>query len=103
MPLDLSVVVPVGTAVVAVGGVVFAALKFNREDAGKVVSQQSVVLQDMHTLNERLHADLARAVTERDLLLGKVTDCNERIEELTGEIAGLKGRINDLESAMGAV
>ncbi len=77
------------------------ALRYNREDAGKVISQQSTVLRDMQALNQQLHADLERAQAERDALLLERKEYDEKIRELNDKIEGLKGQIRDLERRMG--
>lgn len=52
-------------AIAAIATVVFAALKYNREDAGQVVQQQSTILGDQQRLNDRLKEALADCRAER--------------------------------------
>lgn len=106
--MDFSVYAPAATIIVGILGILFAALKFNREDAGKVVSQQSEILKDMKLLNEQLHIDLTRAIeerdriiTERDSLRLRASERDARIEQLTGEIAALQHKIHELEGLIG--
>lgn len=87
--LDLGTLLPAATAAVAVAGIIFAALRYNREDASAVVAQQSTVLADMKSLNDELHESLVRARAERDALLLRVGECDARILDLNDQIAVL--------------
>jgi hypothetical protein len=50
------------------GGVIFTALKFNRDDTTAVVSQQDTILNEMKTVNEELRLTVVDLRTERDAL-----------------------------------
>ncbi len=54
----------VATAVAGILGALYAALRFQREDAGAVVTQQAQVLAAMRGLNEELTKALARCREE---------------------------------------
>lgn len=59
--------VSVAIGILGLAGIIFTALKFNRDDSTAVVTQQSQVVNDMHTLNSDLRTALAecRAEAER--------------------------------------
>ena len=97
--LELAAAVPAGTwapialALAGLVGAVFAALRFNRDDATAVVAQQSTVLADMRSLNEELAEAAARVRLERDDLAAKII-------LLTAEIAALRVQITALQVAL---
>ncbi len=91
---DLSSTLPVLLAAIVTlagsGGIVFGALRYNRDEAGKIVGQQASVLSDMRGLIDELQEALVRTRTERDELLGEVRGCREEIAMLNGKIEALQ-------------
>jgi cell division protein FtsB len=69
-------------AIAGSGGLVFGALRYNREESGKVISQHSIILADMRTLNEELHQALQRTREERDALTEEVTKLRYDVKRL---------------------
>lgn len=61
--------------VMGVAGVIFTALRYNRDDSTAIVQQQSTVLNDMHTINDELRL--------------QVKDLREQIDRLRDELAKL--------------
>jgi len=61
------------------GGVVFTALRFRRDDTTAIVSQQDTILQDFKSLNEELRITADRLRNERD-------ECTEQVKKLRGEL-----------------
>lgn len=65
--ISTGALVAVGGVVAGVGGLVFVALKYNREDATSVIGQQSSILADMKALNDELAGSLERCQKQRDV------------------------------------
>jgi chromosome segregation ATPase len=91
---DIGGAIPILLAAIATligsGGIVWGALRYNREEAGKIVVQQTAVLTDMRGLNDELQEALTRTRTERDELRGEVRKCREEIAELNGMVKALQ-------------
>lgn len=75
-------------SVLGLGGVIFTALRFNRDDTTAIVGQQSTVLASMKGLNDELRETSDRMRTERDELRGEVAN-------LTGQIDALRRELRD--------
>lgn len=116
--MDLDALVPLIVAAVGLGGLVFTALRFRREDTSSLVQQHSVVLAGMKTLMDerekereedrrevvRLRAEIddlkhqvARELAVRRELEDEVKrhrvvrrELNERIQEQDAEIVRLR-------------
>lgn len=89
VPLIISVVV----AVAGSGGIVFGALRYNRDEAGRVVTQQTAVLESMRGLNDELQSALDRVRLERDDLVKEVRDTRVDIAALRIEIHNLQAQL----------
>jgi hypothetical protein len=74
--------------IVGLGGLVFTALRFRRDDTTAIVTQQSTITTEMKTLNDelRLTTDALRA--ERDEL-------KERIAHLQGQVDALRIELHE--------
>lgn len=79
--MTVSVVLGVIVALAGSGGILFGALRFNREEATRVVGQQAQILDDMRDLYEVTR-------TERDALREEVRRCSDEIERLNKSIRG---------------
>jgi chromosome segregation ATPase len=86
IPIILAAIVTVAGS----GGVVFGALRYNRDEAGRIVQQQTSVLTDMRGLNDELQEALNRTRAERNELLGEVRGCREEIAALSGQVKALQ-------------
>lgn len=64
---------------VGLAGVIFTALRFRRDDTTAVVTQQSVIVNDMKTINEELRTTAASLKVERDA-------CKDEVKGLRGEL-----------------
>ena len=64
--------------VFGLAGVVFTALKFNRDDTTAIVNQQDVIVNEMRSLNEEL-----RLTTERLRM-----ECDECVQKLQRQAGG---------------
>lgn len=80
--MTLPIVLGLIVAVAGSGGLVFGALRYNREEAGKVIAQHGQILADMRVLNDELQAALNRTRTERDELNAEVVKLRVEIHEL---------------------
>lgn len=92
LPAAISAII----ALAGTGGVVFGALRYNRDEAGKVVTQQTTVLSSMQALNDELsealtraRADTAHFREERDLLMKDLEVCKKEVQGLRVEITRL--------------
>lgn len=91
------------TAIGGLGAVLFAALRFNREDAGAVVEQQSTLIGDMRALNEELQGALTRARQDLDRIDAERTVALEAVEDLTAAHLHCTKTIADLEQRLAGV
>jgi len=92
LPIILAAIVTIAGS----GGVVFGALRYNRDEAGRIVEQQTSVLTDMRGLNDELQEALSRTRTERDELRDEVRKCRD-------EIMGLRGQVKALQDSLAEV
>ena len=90
------------TGILGLAGLIFTALKYNRDDTSAVVNQQSQILGDMKALNDELHKALDELRSERDGLRKQVEELRSKIEDLTVELrvanaklSGQMGRLQD--------
>lgn len=68
--ISTGTLVAASGVIAGVGGLVFVALKYNREDATSVIGQQSAILADMKALNDELAGTLDRCQKQRDAARG---------------------------------
>lgn len=73
--MTLTAVAALLAAIGTASGVVFMALRFNREEAGRIVQQQTGVLTDMQDLYELTRRD-------RDELRDQVDRLRDRVDRL---------------------
>jgi len=81
--VDIGAFIALATGVLGLCGLVFTALRFNRDDTSSAVATQSSVLRDMATLNDELRKTAADLRGERD-------ECRGRALVLTGELERLR-------------
>ena len=82
--MDWGSFVALAIGVFGLGGIVFTALKFNRDDTTAIVGQQSNVLKDMATLNDELRQTAKDLREERDKLRDEVINLRFEVEKLGG-------------------
>ena len=68
---------------VGLAGVIFTALKFNRDDTTAVVSQQDTILNDMRIINEELRTTSTELREERDGLRTQVAELTIQVKKLS--------------------
>jgi uncharacterized coiled-coil DUF342 family protein len=79
------------TGIIGLGGIVFTALRFRRDDATAIVSQQTAILGNMKQLNDELRISIANIRQERDDLKLQVAALEGKVDELRKEL----GKAND--------
>lgn len=96
--IDIAQILALIIGLVGLGGVVFTALRFRRDDTTAVVTQQSTILNDMKGLNEELRITAASLKEERDA-------CKQEVKGLRGELREardhLSGQMTDIQEKLG--
>jgi hypothetical protein len=80
--VDVGGIIALVTGILGVCGLVFTALRFNRDDTTAAVATQSSVLHDMAALNDELRKTTTELRTERDELRGQVRALGVEVERL---------------------
>ena len=81
MDIDVAQLVALGIGILGVAGVIFTALKYNRDDTTAIVSQQDVILSEMRGLNDELRQTVVRLREERDALQATVDDLRAQVRD----------------------
>lgn len=107
--IDVEALTTFTGPIVVLAGVVFLALRYNREETGKIVSQQAGVLDDMNSVYERLKDALERAERERDAARQERDDTRaerdallQEVVSLRQEVAGARGEVASLREELAA-
>jgi len=82
---DIVTLLPLVIGIVGLGGLVFTALRFRRDDTTAVVNQQNVILDDMKKLNDELRTTVSDLRTERDELRVQVGELTVQIKSMHNE------------------
>jgi hypothetical protein len=90
---DAGGILAIIIGLVGLGGVVFTALRFRRDDTTAIVGQQDVILNDFKSLNEELRITADRLRTERD-------ECGEQVEKLRSELGEVHGGVTRIEEKL---
>lgn len=78
--------VTLGIAVFGLAGLIFTALKYNRDDTAAIVNQQNTILGDMKVLNDELRTTSESLRAERDSLRGEVRSLSQQINILRDQL-----------------
>jgi hypothetical protein len=78
--------------ILGLGGLVFTALRFRRDDTTAIVSQQDTILSDMKALNEEFRQAAVAMRAERDDLKNQVGRLTEEVAKLREELE--RGRLD---------
>ncbi|PYS67704.1 MAG: hypothetical protein DMF69_22275 [Acidobacteria bacterium] len=98
--MTASVILGALVALVGSGGIVFGALRFNREEATRIVEQQSTILQNMELLYEATKEErdaLQKNVIE---LRGALEQAREDAEKYYKEAQALRSEVVKLRTAI---
>lgn len=90
---DAGGILAIIIGLVGLGGVVFTALRFRRDDTTAIVGQQDVILKDFKSLNEELRITADRLRAERD-------ECGEQVQRLRGELGEVQGGVDRIEKKL---
>ena len=90
---DVASLLALVIGVVGLGGVVFTALRFRRDDTTAIVNQQDTILGDFKSLNEELRITTDRLRAERD-------ECGEQVEKLRNELGEVQGGVIRIEKKL---
>jgi uncharacterized coiled-coil DUF342 family protein len=85
---------PIVIGLIGLGGLVFTALRYRRDDTTAVVSQQSTILDNMKTLNGELRQTVTDLRTERDELKSQVDNLAGQVEALRVELRRAHGQLS---------
>jgi Tfp pilus assembly protein PilV len=80
--IDIGGMIALAIGVLGVAGVIFTALRYNRDDTTAVVQQQNTILGDMKLLNDELRTTADGLRSERDSLAIQVRELSEQVERL---------------------
>ena len=96
--------ITLGLAIFGLAGLIFTALKFNRDDTTAIVGQQTAILNNMHTINDELRGSEDRLRAERDALKAQVENLSSQAESLQNELrvahAQLSGQVSRIEKRL---
>ena len=88
--IDWVNAIPIIIGLLGLGGIIFTALKYNRDDTTAVLTQQSTIVSEMKTVNDELRTTTAELRTERDGLKAQVM-------ELTNQVSALRTELGRIE------
>ena len=80
--IDFVTALPLVIGIVGLGGLVFTALRFRRDDTSAIVTQQDTIFAEMRTLNAELRETTDRLRVERDELTVQVQQLTAQVQEL---------------------
>lgn len=80
--IDWVTALPIIIGIMGLGGLVFTAMRFGRDDTTQVVVQQAQITAEMKTLNDELRQTVDRLRVERDSLRMEIERLSGQIEEL---------------------
>jgi hypothetical protein len=86
--LDLPALISLAIGVFGVGGLIFTALRYRRDDTTAIVNQQNVILSDMKTLNDELRKTADDLRGQRDALQIQVEQLTAQVSEFEGKLDG---------------
>ena len=90
--------------VIGLGGLIFTALRFRRDDTTAIVTQQSVIFDDLKKLNEELRTTAGDLRSERDGLKYEVTRLTGQVDILSTELreahAQMSGKMTRIEKKL---
>lgn len=80
--IDWVTALPIIIGIIGLGGLIFTAMRFRRDDTTQVVAQQAQITAEMKTLNDELRQTVDRLRDERDALRMEIERITGQLEEL---------------------
>ena len=93
--VNWPVLVTLAIGVFGLAGVIFTALKFNRDDTTAIVSQQNTLMGDMKMLNDELRTSTEMLRGERDSLRDEVARLNHQLEDLRASSGRIEQKLDE--------
>jgi len=90
---NVTALLPLVIGILGLGGLIFTALKYNRDDTTAVIGQQNTILDNMKALNEETRSTLEELRKERD-------EAKAEVERLRGEVGELRKQVEDLKTEL---
>ena len=78
--MDLSGIVSLAIAVMGLGGLVFTALRWRRDDTATIISTQDTLFGEMRTLNDELRTTVIALRAENDRLQAQIADLRRELD-----------------------
>lgn len=95
---------PIVIGLMGLGGVIFTALRFRRDDTTAVISQQAQITGTMKMLNDELRITSDKLRQERDALRTQVDQLSGQVEALRGELReareSLSGQMTEIHDRL---
>jgi hypothetical protein len=83
--IDFATALPLVIGIIGLGGLVFTALRFRRDDTSAIVNQQDTIFAEMRSLNAELRETTDRLRAERDELTVQVERLTAQVQELRND------------------
>lgn len=84
--INLVTALPLVIGIVGLGGLLFTALRFRRDDTTAVVTQQAAITAEMKTLADEQRIALINLREERDHLRAEVARLTGQVDLLTSQL-----------------
>jgi uncharacterized coiled-coil DUF342 family protein len=78
--MDIGALVSLVIAVMGLGGLMFTALRYRRDDTTAIVSQQDAIFNEMRGLNDELRQTVERLRQENDRLTAQVQELKHELD-----------------------
>jgi len=79
--VDIAQLVSLIIGVLGLAGLIFTAMRYNRDDTTAIVNQQNVIVTDMKLLNDELRTTAKQLREERDALAVQVEELRAQVAE----------------------
>ena len=79
--MDIAQLVSLIIGVLGLAGLIFTAMRYNRDDTTAIVNQQNVIVTDMKLLNDELRTTAKQLREERDALAVQVEELRAQVAE----------------------
>ena len=88
--IDWANAIPIIIGLLGLAGIIFTALKYNRDDTTAVMNQQHTIMGEMKTLNDELRQTVTNLRSERDSLSAQVGELTNQIDALRTELGRIE-------------